>query len=404
GLKLLESAHPHMAFLDIWMPGSLDGLQVLVNAKKRFPDIEFVMISGHGTIEAAVKATRLGAWDFIEKPLSMDRILINVHNIVQYQREKSQRRGLADVVQKSISLVGNAPSIIPVKQKISEIADDDRPVLIVGEKGTGKNIVAQNLHFQSTRAGAPLVEINVALQPLELIEYDLWGWERSALPGHSSEQKGKLETTAGGSLFLKGIHLLPQNLQIKLSQTLKTREFKRIRGQEKIPLEVRIIMSVEPENRHLIMEELNQQIEHEIHVPSLRDRKEDIAVLFWHFSDAIIREQGQERKQLSEQALQRLVDYPWPGNLREFRNFVERLYLLTPTSIINIDDLYFAGLPDKNRGQSTPLDFREARAQFEKQFLINKLKEFDGNISKTAEAIGLERSYLHRKLKSYGID
>jgi len=402
GLKKLKDFTPQIVFLDIWMPGSLDGVEVLTQAKKQFPETEFVMISGHGTIETAVKSTRLGAWDFIEKPLSMDRILINISNILHFQNEKAQKQGLLAQFKKSIALIGESEPMVNLKHWISQISATDRPVILIGERGSGRRLVAQNIHFASMKAGLSFIELNCANIPSDLFDFEMFGWANGVLPGQIPEQKGRLQLADGGTLYLSEAHLIPQASQYKLAKFLKNKNFQRVGSQESLTVDARIILSLssDVENLH---SELKDAIVDRVRIPALRERSEDLMALFWYFSDSILREEGGSRKTLTLESKELLKKYQWPGNLREFRNFVERLYLLTPTDQIEPHDLYFAGLPSDNGSPFYQLNFRQARAQFEKQFLIEKLKEFDGNISKTAEAIGLERSYLHRKLKAYGI-
>lgn len=402
GIKCMRDFTPHIVFLDIWMPGSLDGVEVLTRAKRQFPETEFIMISGHGTIETAVRATRLGAWDFIEKPLSMERILINLSNILQYQFEKAQRQGLVAQFQKNIALVGESQLMRQLKQQISSSGATDNPILLVGEKGSGRRLVAQNIHFASFKAGLSFVEVNCANIPLDLFDFEVFGWANGVLPGQSFEQKGKLQLAQGGTLYLSEANLIPEASQYKLAKFLKMKSFQRVGSQDNTLVDTRLIfsMSADLDSLH---SELRDILKETLLIPALRDRSEDLMALFWHFSDAILREEGVTRKTLTPEAQDQLKKYAWPGNLREFRNFVERLYLLTPTEQIELHDVFFAGLPSDSGSPFYQLNFRQARSQFEKQFLVEKLKEFDGNISKTAEAIGLERSYLHRKLKAYGI-
>jgi len=402
GLKKLRDFTPQIVFLDIWMPGSLDGVEVLTQAKRQFPEIEFVMISGHGTIETAVKSTRLGAWDFIEKPLSMDRILINVSNIRHYLNEKAQKQGLLAQFQKNIALVGESQPMVQMKQWVTQMSNSSKSVLLIGEKGSGRRLVAQNIHFASLKAGHSFIELNCANIPLDLFDFEVFGWANGVLPGHLPEQKGKLQMAEGGTLYLSEANLIPEASQYKLAKYLKSRNFQRVGSQDPIVTDTRIILSVSG-GRGSLSGELQEEITDFFNIPSLRERADDLMTLFWYFSDSILREEGLSRKSLTPEAKEQLKKYLWPGNLREFRNFVERLYLLTPTEVIELHDLYFAGLPSDSGSPFYQLNFRQARSQFEKQFLVEKLKEFDGNISKTAEAIGLERSYLHRKLKAYGI-
>jgi len=414
GLRALREFSPDIVFLDIWMPGTLDGIEVLTQARKQFPDIEFVMISGHGTIETAVKATKLGAWDFIEKPLSMDKITIVISNILNYRMEKEEKNLLLNKLRRSIAIVGEAPSIVNVKQVISRVAPSHSWVLLLGENGVGKELVAQNIHYMSPRASRPFVELNCGSIPEELLEGELLGIEKGAMPGVDKVKKGKLELAAGGTLYLDEISELNQNLQIKLYRYLKDRKFNRVGGTESIECDVRVIASFSKDADKLVKEGHFREDVYQtlavvnLRIPALRERKEDIPVLVSYFSDMISRDSGQVKKQLSEQAMAKMVEHSWPGNVRELKNFIERVYILTPGDFVDVHDLRFAGLVGGDDSLSLSEEhlstFREARAQFEKEYLIKKINENGGNISKTAEVIGLERSYLHRKIKAYGID
>lgn len=414
GLQAIREFQPDVVFLDIWMPGSLDGIQVLTEAKKNFPEVEFVMISGHGTIETAVKATKLGAWDFIEKPLSMDKILIVITNIIQFQQEKIEKTLLLNKLRKSIALIGEAPAIVETKQMIAKIAPLQVPVLISGEDGVGKELVAQNLHYLSGRAGRSYIDFNCALVPEDLLEGEIFGIEKGVLPGIDKVKKGKLDHAIGGTLFIDEVTALTPIAQDKLLRFLLEKKFSRMGNTDAIQADVRVIVSstkdIESEVvtgrfREDLFKQLNQA---QIRIPSLREHVEDIPVLVSHFSDYFTRDGGYLHKSFSEQAMKKLLQYNWPGNVRELRNFIERVYILTPGEFVDVHDLRFAGLIDKSEEALVSMDelttFRDARAKFEKEYLIRKIAENNGNISKTAEVIGLERSYLHRKIKSYGID
>jgi two-component system nitrogen regulation response regulator NtrX len=416
GIKALREFQPEIVFLDIWMPGSLDGIEVLTSARKMFPQVEFVMISGHGTIETAVKATKLGAWDFIEKPLSMDKISIVISNIVQYQQEKEEKQALLNKLRKSIALIGEAPSMVSLKQMIIKAANSSSWLLLKGEKGSGRELTAQNIHYMSTRASRPFLEINFSIVPEDLFEIELFGFEKGALPGASKTQKGKLEAAEGGTLYLEEISLLSLKTQEKLLRLLQEKKFQRLGGSEYIASDVRIIAASEKDLEQEIKNgKFSEDLYHRLNlmpfrVPSLREHAEDIPALVSYFSDQSAKEAGTLRKQISDKAMLTMTEYIWPGNVRELKNFIERLYILTPGDYIDVHDLRFAGLQssaDSSSGDSSSSflsTFREARAEFEKQYLLKKIAENNGNISRTAEVIGLERSYLHRKIKTYGID
>jgi two-component system nitrogen regulation response regulator NtrX len=412
GLEKIREFAPDIVLQDIWMPGELDGLQVLEEVKKGgYPDCQFIIMSGHGTIETAVRAVKNGAWDFVEKPLSMDKINILIANILNFKREQGEKNALLNKLRKNIALVGESPVMVSLKQMIARVATSNAWILVTGENGTGKELVAQNLHYLSHRAGRPLVEVNCAAIPKELIESELFGYEKGAFTGADRAKKGKFDFANGGTLFLDEIGDMSLEAQAKILRILQERKFYRVGGEEPIEVDVRVIAatnkSLEDEIRAgRFREDLYYRLNVvPLRIAPLRQRKEDIALLVDYFGDQFLRNNGYKRKVFSTEAMQRMQQHTWPGNVRELRNFVERVYILTPGDYVDVHDLKFAGLTDTPElGGEGVMTFREARARFEKEFLIDKIQENQGNISKTAENIGLERSYLHRKIKSYGIE
>jgi two-component system nitrogen regulation response regulator NtrX len=441
GLRVLEEFRPAVVFLDIWMPGSMDGLDVLKEARPKSSFCEFVMMSGHGTIETAVKAVKLGAWDFVEKPLSIDRILILAKNILSVQSERGEKNALLNKLRKNIAIVGEAPAMMSLKQLIARVAASNSWVLITGENGTGKELVAQNVHYLSSRASKPFIDVNCAAIPEDLIESELFGHEKGAFTGAEKARKGKFDHANGGTIFLDEIGDMSLKTQAKILRILQEKRFNRVGSEEAIEVDVRVVAAT---NKNLEVEIKEGRFREDLyyrlnvipcHVPALRDRTPDLPALVQHFSELFAREGGFRLKSFSEAAMARLVAHPWPGNVRELRNFIERIYILTPTEFVDVHDLRFAGLTslsaggvsiaadfsygivggadsgletaigEVGTGSGDGIDnFREARAKFEKEYLLRKISENRGNISKTAEAIGLERSYLHRKIKGYGID
>lgn len=412
GLEKLREFAPDIVLQDIWMPGEIDGLQVLEEAKTGgYPDCEFIIMSGHGTIETAVRAVKNGAWDFVEKPLSMDKINILIANILNFKREQREKNALLTHLRKNIALIGISPVMVSLKQMISRVATSNAWILVTGENGTGKELVAQNIHYLSHRAGRPLVEVNCAAIPKDLIEAELFGFEKGAFTGAERAKRGKFEFANGGTLFLDEIADMSLEAQAKILRILQERKFYRLGGEEPIEVDVRVIAAT---NKNLEDEIKAGRFREDLYyrlnvvplrVAPLRQRKEDIPVLVEHFGDQCMRNNGFKRKVFSEGAMANMQNFPWPGNVRELRNFIERVYILTPGDYVDVHDLKFAGLIDSpEAGEDGVVTFREARARFEKEFLLQKIQENEGNISKTAESIGLERSYLHRKIKSYGIE
>lgn len=412
GLKALEEFRPEVTFLDIWMPGKIDGIDVLTQAKRLHPDVEFVMISGHGTIETAVKATKLGAWDFIEKPLSMDKINIVLSHIDVMKTQRQEKSALLNRLRKNLALVGDSAFMKNLKEEISKNAPGVAPVLLQGPVGSGKQLSAQNLHYMGDRLSYGLVEMNCASCPQDLIEGELFGIEAMSLPGVEKPKLGKLDLADRGTLLIKEVHMMKIETQLALAQFMRSKLFTRIGGKYQLSKDVRLILTTSEDwqssvRSGRVCQELYDFIgNHVIKVSALKDHLEDLPSLLSHYSDQYCAETGDSKKVISERAMERMQSYAWPGNIRELRNFMERVYILTPGEYIDVHDLSFAGLSDSSEMlvNSGMKSFRDARAHFEKDYLMKKIQENGGNISKTAEMIGLERSYLHRKIKLYNIE
>lgn len=411
GLELISVYRPDVVLLDIWMPGEFDGLEVLRRARPSSPSTQFIMMSGHGTIETAVKATKLGAWDFVEKPLSMDKISILISNIISYQNERSEKIALLNKLRRNIALVGDSLVMKDLKQAVARISPSQLSILITGENGSGKELLAQNIHYLSGRASRPFIDVSCVAIPAELQDSELFGFEKGAFVGAEKGKKGKVDFAQGGSLFLNEVTELTLSAQLQLLRLLQDKKFQRVGGIDTIDADVRIIASttrdIESEMKagrfNVNLYERLKIIT--VHVPTLRERPEDIVALVSHFGEQFVREGGYSKKIFSDRALAKLNAYPWPANVRELRNFIERIYILIPGDFVDVTDLKFAGLSTEGVfNASAESTFREARAEFEKEFLLQKISENGGNVSKTAEAIGLERSYLHRKIKAYGIE
>lgn len=412
GLDKLKSFQPEVVLLDIWMPGDLDGLDVLKEGKTYSSSTQFIIMSGHGTIETAVRAVKLGAWDFVEKPLSMDKINILIQNILAFRAEQTEKKTLINRLRKSIAMVGESQPIKDLRQMISRVAPTSSWVLITGENGTGKELVAQNIHYLSPRAGKPLVEVNCAAIPTELVESELFGYEKGAFTGADRRKVGKFDLAHGGTIFLDEIGDMSLPAQSKVLRILQDKVFQRVGGNENVSVDVRVIAAT---NKNLVEEIKAGRFREDLYyrlnvipfvVPPLRERPADIPLLVQHFGEQFARDGGYVPKTFSEQAMKALQGYSWPGNVRELRNFIERIYILTPGDFVDLHDLRFAGLNELSQDHSEfdMMNFREARAKFEQEFLLKKIQGNQGNISRTAEQIGLERSYLHRKIKYYGID
>lgn len=413
GLEMMKNFKPQIVFLDIWMPGKMDGLEVLKRSKDLYPQQQTVIMSGHGTIETAVKAVKFGAWDFVEKPLSLDKVSILIQNIYSLLREQSEKQALLQRLRQNLALVGEGQLMQATKQIVARIAPTSGWVLLSGESGTGKMLVAQNIHYLSQRASQPFITLNLAGVPQELMTGEIFGYEKGSLVGSDFDKKGKLDFAQGGTLYLDAVSHLTEECQQKLLTLLSEGTFQRVGAKSSIKCDVRIIASTSKNLEDEVRAgRFREDLYYRLNVvpfvlPPLRQRIEDLPALVDHFGDQFVHQGGFTRKEFSEQAMEAMRTYEWPGNIRELRNFVERIYILTPGEFVDLHDVRFAGLgagPDEPAGSTEGMNFRDARARFEKEFLLKKIQENNGNISRTAEMIGLERSYLHRKIKSYGIE
>ncbi|MBU1275125.1 MAG: sigma-54 dependent transcriptional regulator [Proteobacteria bacterium] len=410
-LALLEQESPDIMLLDVWMPG-IDGLGVLERVKRRQPGLPVIMISGHGTVETAVKATRLGAFDFIEKPLDMDKILLAVRNGLAMSR-LAEENLLLRAKAEPPSITGSGPAIQAVRRAIAQVAPTDSWVLITGENGTGKELVAHAIHRQSRRADQPFVDVNCAAIPEELIESELFGHEKGAFTGATGKKRGKFDLAHQGTIFLDEIADMSLKTQAKILRILQEQRFERVGGTKTISVDVRVLAATNKDLKKEIAagrfrEDLYYRLNViPIHVPPLRERAGDVPELAADFLGHLAMKHNQPVKRFTPRALEALGAQAWPGNVRELKNLVERMWILCPGREIGLEDL-----PPEMRGASAdqgPLpelfagDFKNARAAFEKAYLEAKLNQNQGNVSRTAEEVGLERSHLHKKLKTLGI-
>lgn len=415
GLEMIQTYKPLIVFCDIWMNDDMEGLNVLKQSRMEYPETEFVMISGHGNIETAVKSTKLGAWDFVEKPLSMDKVLINISNIIQFYQEKQEKSYLLNKLRNNLALVGESQPLVELKKMIAKWAPTSNWILLCGEPGTGKSLVSQIVHYFSDRAARSFVEINMQKVPEELHEAELFGIEAGSFPGVEKNKKGKFELADQGTIVLHELEKVSLALQEKILHFLQNKKFTRSGGAQWVESDVRVIISTDckPEiaiEKGQLLRDLYYRVNtHTLNVPTLKERIEDLSSLMSHFSDQMVFQSGYAQKLFSQQAIDVMKKYSWPGNVRELRNFIERVYILTPTEDVDVQDLYFAGLQESSSagggsGMMNMNTFREARALFEREYLLKKILDNQGNITKTAEMIGLERSYLHRKIKLYNLE
>ncbi len=411
-LKMVREEIPDLVLLDIALPGR-DGLEILKDLKDQHPTLPVIMISAYGSVENAVKATRLGAYDFIEKPPHADKILLSVRNALEMVRLSEENRRLRQQAAPVREIIGKSEAIQQLREKLRLVAPTPASVLITGENGTGKELVARALHFLSRRSHRPFVEVNCAAIPEDLIESELFGHEKGAFTGATSRRQGKFDLAHEGTLFLDEIGDMSLKTQAKILRILEEQRFERVGGSRPIQVDARVVAATnknleEEIDKGTFREDLYHRINViPLHVPPLRERREDIPLLAQHFLKELAQDNEAPQKTLTSQALEVLAAQPWPGNVRELKNFIWRVFLLTPQPVIDADDLPLeqdtASLAGNVSALLTLPDFREARARFEREFLRRKLEEHGGSVSATAEAIGLERSHLYRKLRTYNL-
>ncbi len=414
GLEKLRNETADLVLLDIWMPG-LDGIETLRRIRDEFPEQMVIMMSGHGTIETAVKATRLGAFDFIEKPLSLEKILHSIDQAMKVGRIVEENRTLKAYIAKEHEMIGNSAPILELKKQIELAAPTSGWVLITGENGTGKELVARSIHTKSQRSTKPFVEVNCAAIPEELIESELFGHEKGAFTGATTQRKGKFDLANEGTLFLDEIGDMSLKTQAKILRILQEKKFERVGGNRTIEVDVRVIAATNKELETEIREgNFREDLFYRLnvlpfHVPPLRERNADILPLAHHFLDFFSQQEGRSAKSLTDDAAEALRSYSWPGNVRELKNIAERLVIMTIDQVIKTEHLP-SGIADSNPTMPTgsvsnyPDSLKESREIFEREFIAKKLEMNNWNVSKTAEMVEIERSNLHRKIKAYGIE
>ncbi|WP_089175533.1 sigma-54 dependent transcriptional regulator [Bosea sp. AS-1] len=416
-LAAIAARRPNLVFLDIWLQGSrLDGLQVLELVKESHPDLAVVMISGHGNIETAVSAIKSGAYDFIEKPFKADRLVLVAERALEASRLRREVRELKTRSVQANRIVGRSTVVNQLRQTIERVAPTNARVLITGEPGCGKELAARTLHEASSRSTAPFIVINAATITPETMEEELFGIEGG---DGRSRRVGALEEAHGGSLYIDEIGDMPRETQNRILRVLVDQNFQRVGGATRVHVDVRIISSSSRDLAQLISDgRFREDLYHRlsvvpIKVPPLSERREDVPELIEFFMDQISTATGLPKRQIGSDAMAVLQSHEWPGNIRELRNNVERLMILTkgdPTSEITVEMLpaeVGAMVPTTPSGSGgerlMSLPLRDAREIFEREYLIAQIARFSGNISRTAEFIGMERSALHRKLKSLGV-
>ncbi len=409
-LQLLGEQAVDAMLLDVKMPG-MDGFEVLARVREEQPATPVIIISGHGDIQTAVEAVKQGAYDFLEKPLDRTRLLVTLQNCLQHRLALADRERLAAKAGRGSPLIGDCPAMQAVRAFIAKVAPTDATVLVTGENGTGKELVVAALHAGSPRRDGPLVEVNCAAIPADLVESELFGHEKGAFTGADRQRIGKFEQASGGTLFLDEVGDMGERAQAKVLRAVEEGTIQRVGGRETMKVDVRIVAAT---NRNLsdagsgfrrdLFFRLNVL---SVELPPLRERAGDVDLLLDHFMQHLAGSMKTRPKAFSQEALAVLRDYDWPGNVRELRNLVERLLILVPGTVVKPADLpLLAGEPPAAGADSDLFrarDFQTFKARAEALFLQQKLKEHRYNVSRTAEALGMQRSNLYKKITRYGL-
>jgi two-component system, NtrC family, nitrogen regulation response regulator NtrX len=399
--------------LDVWLPG-IDGLVTLQRLRERQVDAQVVMISGHGNIESAVRAIKMGAFDFVEKPLSLEKTVLVVRNAVRQRHLEAENRALRARVDRRLTMVGDSREMVQLRDQVAMAAPTNGRVLVFGENGTGKELVARTIHAMSRRRHGPFVEVNCAAIPEELIESELFGHVRGAFTGAVADRQGRFEAADGGTIFLDEVGDMSLKTQAKVLRVLQEQVVERVGSTQHVRVDVRVVAATNKDLPGAIKagqfrEDLYFRLNViPIFVPPLRARQADIPLLADHFMAGFAREYGRRPKQLSPDAVAELQRYTWPGNVRELRNVIERLMIMVTGDVIGGSDVAFLNrdvvseqVTAEAAGEGLPL--HTARDRFEQQYILRVLAAQQGNMSRTAEALGVERSNLYRKMRAFGI-
>jgi two-component system nitrogen regulation response regulator NtrX len=411
-LKLVNKKKYDIILLDVWLP-KIDGIQTLDKIKQENIESAVIMISGHVTIETAVKATKLGAYDFIEKPLSIEKTLLVIKNALHQRRLEEENRLLRSEIGEKYRMIGNSSTMHKLREQVSLAAPSNGRVMIYGENGTGKELVARSIYKASLRNEKPFVEVNCAAIPEELIESELFGHIKGAFTGATEDKTGKFELASGATLFLDEIGDMSLKTQSKVLRALEEQRIERVGGNHSIEVDVRVIAAT---NKNLEEEIKKGSFRDDLYfrlnvipitVPPLRERKEDIPDLASYFLNSFSHEYGKREKKLNNEALSVLMSYNWPGNVRELKNIIERLVIMVPSNNIGKKDIETTLQGKEMQQEDLYINFnslKNAKEHFEKKYILRKIKENNYNISETARELKIERSHLHRKLKSFGVN
>ncbi len=410
GLELARKKDFSCILLDIWLGKGIDGLEVLKTLKEEGNESSIVMISGHGNIETAVRSTKLGAFDFVEKPLSLERTIVTVKNAVR-QRELDRTNALLqEELAEQYVMVGESVAMRALRKQIAIVAPTDGRVLISGESGTGKELVARAIHAQSRRKSAPFVEINSAALPEELVESELFGYAKGAFSGAVKAKKGKFEIADGATLFLDEIGDMSPRVQAKMLRVLEEQRFEPVGSNTPVSVDVRVISATnKPLDTLIDNGNFRSDLFYRLNVipfqvPPLRERKEDIPILVNHFNERFSRDYGKHSKEFSDDAIEALRFHDWPGNVRELKNIVERIVIMNTGKSITASSLpVFEAVTESDPGSFRFPNFKEATDAYQREFIVRKLAEADGNVARAAEEMGVDRSHLYRRMRNLGI-
>jgi len=410
-LKIVDTESPDLVLLDIWMPG-IDGIETLKEIKKDNPHIQVIIISGHGNIETAVKATKLGAFDLIEKPLSIDKVIVSINNALNFRRLEEENRYLRKKTLEKNSITGNSPPIVALKKQIAVSAPTGAWILITGENGTGKELVARSIHQLSSRAEYPLIDVHCAAIPEELIESELFGQEKGAFSSSIAKKIGKFELANKGTIFFDEIGDMSLKTQSKILRVLQEQQFQRVGSSRTLSVDVRVIASTNKDlEKEIEKGTFREDIYYRlnvipIEVPPLRNRFEDIPQLVEIFLNECVRQNKSKKKEITQEALDLLCKYSWPGNVRELKNLVERLAIMVGKEVIDEAEIPEPYNPNSRDGTASieaqlflSDSLKDAKKTFEREFIKRKLMQNNNNITKTAKSIGVEKSSLQKRLK-----